>query len=217
VDPNVADDPANLGTFDKGNYGLNFGGGSANENNNSGNRAGPEDKPSWTQQAYGLLSKNRGMASLRDQTGVMTNVGLNDITDGASNTVMLGEMLTMNQSDDCRGCWGKALCAVISGYNSGNPEEDGANGIATPNVKAIGIYRDAPTHCSQNPALGDPDLECRDQAGDGLGGNAMRSKHPGGAQAAFNDGRVQMLNNNIDKFIYRALLTIQGRERANLQ
>lgn len=215
VDPNVADDPANLGTFDKGNYGLNFGGGSANENGNSGNKAGPEDKPSWTQQAYGLLSKNRGMASLRDTDGHMSNVGLNDLSDGASNCVILGELLTFNNNTDCRGCWGKAHGAVISCYTSGNPEVDGPNGIATPNVKAIGIYRDAPTHCEQVQTLGDPDLECQDAQGDGLGGNAMRSKHPGGAQAAFGDGRVQMLNNNIDKLIYRALLTIQGKEKAS--
>ena len=51
-------------------------------------------------------------------------------------------------------------------------------------------------------------------SGDGLGGNAMRSRHPGGAQAVYADGRVQFLTNSIDKFIYRAQLTIQGRESA---
>jgi prepilin-type processing-associated H-X9-DG protein len=55
-------------------------------------------------------------------------------------------------------------------------------------------------------------LECGDRGGDGKGGNAMRSRHPGGAQATFGDGRVQMLNNSIDKLVYRALLTSQGRE-----
>ena len=209
VDP---DGGVNVGTFDKGNYGLNFGGGSANENGNSTNLAGPEDKPTWTQQAYGLLSKNRGMASLRDVTGLPSNIGLNDILDGSSNTVMIGELLRFNNSGDCRGCWGKAHGAVISAYTSGDPQNDGAKGIATPNVKAIGIYRDAPTHCANTPTVGDPDLECVDKAGDGLGGNAMRSKHPGGAQAVFADGRVQFLTNNIDKLLYRAQMTIQGKE-----
>jgi len=214
VDP---DGGENLGTFDKGNYGLNFGGGSANENGNSGNKAGPEDVPSWTVQAYGKPSKNRGMASLRDVSGVMTNVGLNDMVDGASNCVLVGEMLHVNNNGDCRGCWGKALGAAISGYTGGNPEVDGAIGIATPNVKAVGIYRDHPTHCANSATLGDPDLECADRAGDGLGGNAMRSKHPGGAQAVFGDGRVQFLTNNIDKLTYRAMLTIQGRESNSSQ
>jgi prepilin-type N-terminal cleavage/methylation domain-containing protein/prepilin-type processing-associated H-X9-DG protein len=209
VDP---DGGSNVGTFDKGNYGLNYGGGSANENGNSGNHAGPEDKPTWTQQAYGLLSKNRGFASLRDVTGLPSNVGLNDVTDGASNSLMIGELLHMNANDDSRGCWGMAHGATISGYTLGNPEVDGAKGIATPNVKAIGIYRDGPVHCSNTPSVGDPDMECGDASGDGLGGNAMRSKHPGGAQAVFGDGHIQFITNNIDKFVYRALFTIQGRE-----
>jgi prepilin-type N-terminal cleavage/methylation domain-containing protein len=212
----VKDFDSNLGTFDKGNYGLNFGGGSSNENGNSGNKAGPEDKPSWTQQAYGILSKNRGMASLRDTTGKPSNVGLNDILDGTSNSVMIGEILTFRANDDCRGCWGKALGAAFSGYTKGDPEVDGAKGIATPNVKAIGIYRDGPPHCAESATLGDPDVECSGSSGDGLGGNAMRSKHPGGAQAVYNDGRVQFITNNIDKLIYRAQLTIQGRESASI-
>jgi prepilin-type processing-associated H-X9-DG protein len=208
----VVDPDSNAGTFDKGNYGLNFGAGSANENGNSSNQAGPEDRPTWTQQAYGLLSKNRGFASLRDVSGKPSNVGLNDVLDGASNSIMIGEMLRMNKNDDCRGCWGKALGAGISGYTRGDPQNDGAKGIATPNVKALGIYRDAPVHCSESASLGDPDLECQGSSGDGLGGNAMRSKHPGGAQAVFADGRVQFITNNVDKFVYRAMLSIQGRE-----
>ena len=112
---------------------------------------------------------------------------------------MVGEMLRLNKGDDCRGCWGKALGAAISGYTKGNPQVDGAIGIATPNVKAVGIYRDGPVHCSESASVGDPDLECSGSSGDGLGGNAMRSKHPGGVQAVFGDGRVQLLNNNIDK------------------
>src|SRR5207247_11252602 len=102
--------------------------------------------------------------------------------------------------------------ASIRADTIGNPEVDGAKGIATPNVKAIGIYRDGPTHCANTPTIGDPDMECADASGDGLGGNAMRSKHPGGAQAVFADGHIQFVTNNIDKFVYRALMTIQGRE-----
>jgi len=135
--------------------------------------------------------------------------------DGGSNSIMVGEMLHANSNGDCRGCWGKAHGAVISAYTAGNPELDGAQGIATPNVRAVGIYVDAPAHCN-NGLTGDPELECIDRSGDGLGGNAMRSKHPGGAQAVFADGRVQFLTNNIDKLIYRAQMTIQGRESASV-
>jgi prepilin-type N-terminal cleavage/methylation domain-containing protein/prepilin-type processing-associated H-X9-DG protein len=208
----IIDPDSNPGTFDKGNYGLNYGGASANENGLASTHAGPEDKPSWTQQAYGILSKNRGMASLRDVSGQPSNVGMNDVLDGQSNSVMIGEMLHLNDNGDSRGVWGKAHGASISGFTTGDPEADGAKGIATPNVKAVGIYRDGPVHCGNTAAAGDPDLDCLDKSGDGLGGNAMRSKHPGGAQAVFVDGHIQFMTNNIDKFIYRAVMTIQGRE-----
>jgi len=218
VVPVAVDPDGNLGTFDRGNFGLNFGGGSANENGNSGNRAGPEDVPTWTIAAYGRASKNRGLASLRDQsTALPSNVGLNDILDGTSNSVLVGEMLHYRNNDDCRGCWGKALGAVISGYTRGNPEVDGEAGIATPNVRAVGIYRDAPSHCSETATIGDPQLECQGSAGDGLGGNAMRSRHPGGAQAAFNDGRVTFITSTINRRVYRAMLTIQGGESVQNQ
>ena len=208
---------SNQGTFDKGNYGLNFGGGSANENGNSGNKAGPEDVPSWTVAAYGRASRNRGLASLRDTNGLPSNVGLNDFIDGTSNTVIVGEMLHFLANDDCRGCWGKNLGAAISGYTKGNPEVDGPNGIATPNVKAVDKWRDGPPHCAESATLGDPDVECSGSSGDGLGGNAMCSRHPSGVQAAYGDGRVTFITNNVDKLIYRAQLTIMGRESANLQ
>jgi prepilin-type N-terminal cleavage/methylation domain-containing protein len=213
--PPAVDPDGNLGTFDRGNYGLNFGGGSANENGNSGNRAGPEDVPTWTIAAYGRASKNRGLASLRDTPiALPSNVGLADILDGTSNAVLVGEMLHFRNNDDCRGCWGEALGAAISGYTRGNPEVDGEIGIATPNVRAVGIYRDAPTHCSETATIGDPQLECQGSSGDGLGGNAMRSRHPGGVQAVFNDGRVTFIASTIERKTYRALLTIQGGESA---
>ncbi|MGH7127324.1 MAG: H-X9-DG-CTERM domain-containing protein, partial [Planctomycetaceae bacterium] len=114
------------------------------------------------------------------------------------------------QNNDCRGCWGKHMGAIVSAYTNGNPEVHGPDGIATPNVPAIGIYRDFPTHC-QNVA-GDRQLACGDRAGDGLGGVAIRSRHEGGAFILLGDGAVRFLSENLDKTLYRALFTIQGSE-----
>jgi prepilin-type processing-associated H-X9-DG protein len=206
------------GTFDKGNYGYNVGGGgTATENQNSNNRGGPEEGPTWTVTAYGKLSKNRGFSHHRDGGNLQleTSIGLEDVLDGTSNTVMIGETLKyFDAGEDCRGAWGKAFCAVISAYTGGNPEVDGPNGIATPNVPApLGsIWRDGAPHCVNN--LGDPRLECFDSGDDTTGGLAMRSRHPGGVQASFADGRVTFLSNTIDKLTYRALMTVRGEESA---
>ncbi|MCI0357995.1 MAG: DUF1559 domain-containing protein [Planctomycetaceae bacterium] len=217
------DGGTNFGTFDKGNYGLNVGGGSANENN--GNGAGPGESPTWAINAangnppgYGRGSINRGIAHWRD--GVVspnspTSTGMNELLDGTSNCVLVGEMIHWQHNNDCRGCWGKAYGAIVSAYTLGVPNTDGPNGIATPNVRAVGIYRDGPTHCQTVP--GDPQLECVDGGGDGLRGVAMRSRHPGGVQAVYGDGRVAFISNTIDKLLYRALLTIQGGETVSAQ
>jgi prepilin-type N-terminal cleavage/methylation domain-containing protein len=216
LDSGPALNPDGNGTFDKGNYGLNMGGGSANENGNSTNQAGPNDVPTWTITAYGQASRNRGMASPRDGGANNTPTGtrIRDMQDGASNCLVLGEILKFpGQNADCRGCWGKHMGAIVSAYTLGNPELDGPNGIATPNVPAVGIYRDHPTHCANTPSIGDPQLECGDRTADGLGGVAARSRHEGGVHFLLGDGRVTFVSENIDKLIYRGIFTLIGSER----
>ena len=109
------------------------------------------------------------------------------------------------------------MAQIFSAYTAANPNTDGPNGIATPNVRAVGIYRDHPPSCANTPSIGDPQLECGDGAGDGLRGVALRSRHPGGVQAVYGDARVAFISNTIDKLIYRASLTIQGRESVATQ
>jgi prepilin-type N-terminal cleavage/methylation domain-containing protein len=216
---------SNPGTFDKGNYGLNCGGGWANEN--GGNGGGPHESPSWavnppngTPPGYGRASVNRGIAHWRDggvSPNIPTSSGMQELLDGTSNTFLIGEMLKFRANDDCRGCWGKMYGSIVSAYTHGNPNSTGPNGIATPNVKAVGIYRDGPVHCSETATLGDPQLECGGRGGDGAGGNAMRSRHPGGVQVTYGDARVAFVSNTIDKLVYRALFTIGGGETAQPQ
>jgi prepilin-type N-terminal cleavage/methylation domain-containing protein len=205
----------NQGTFDRGNYGLNLGGGCANENGGSG--AGPNDVPTWTTTAYGQPSKNRGLSSPRDGSAGQTATGtsIRDQLDGASNCLLIAEMLKYGGTtgEDCRGCWGKNMGSIVSAYTLGNPDVDGANGIATPNVRAVGIYQDAPTHCDNTGPAADLQLACQDGGGDGRRGVASRSRHVGGVHFLLGDGAVRFISDNIDKAIYRAIFTIQGNER----
>jgi prepilin-type N-terminal cleavage/methylation domain-containing protein len=223
--PVVNNPDGSPGTFDKGNYGLNCGGGWANEN--GGNGAGPHESPVWAINAptastpgYGRASINRGISHWRDggvSPNIPTSSAMNELLDGTSNCVLLGEMLKFRANDDCRGCWGKVYGSVISAYTHASPNTDGPNGIATPNVRAVGNYRDGPPHCSEGATAGDPQLECQGRAGDGRGGNAMRSRHPGGVQAVYGDARVAFISNTVNKLVYRAMLTIQGGETISNQ
>lgn len=226
LDAQAANNPdSNPGTFDKGNYGLNCGGGWANEN--GGNGAGPHESPVWAVNAangnppgYGRISINRGIAHWRDggvSPNIPTSTGLQELLDGTSNTFLVGEMLKFRANDDCRGCWGKMYGSIVSAYTRASPDLDGPNGIATPNVRAVGNYRDAPVHCSETATIGDLQLECQGSAGDGRGGNVMRSRHPGGVQATYGDARVAFVSNTIDKLVYRAMFTIQGGESTQAQ
>jgi type II secretory pathway pseudopilin PulG len=210
VDPDLV-----IGTFDKGNYAINLGGGTASEN--GGNGAGPDESPTWATDpvlGYGRPSKNRGFSHHRDGANrqLPSTIGIEDILDGTSNTFMLGEILKRNHNADSRGAWGRPFSAIISAYTHGLPNTDGPNGIATPNVRAVTIYRDGPPHCDNSGTVGDPQLECGEGSDDTRGGMVMRSRHPGGVQAAYTDGRVTFISNTVNKLTYRALFTIQGGE-----
>jgi hypothetical protein len=41
----------------------------------------------------------------------------------------------------------------------------------------------------------------------------MRSRHEGGVHIALADGAGRFISENIDKLVYRSLLTIQGNEK----
>ena len=58
----------------------------------------------------------------------------------------------------------------------------------------------------------DSRLACADCGGDGRGGVAARSYHPGGVNVGMGDGSGRFVSETIDKALYRYLLTIAGEE-----
>ncbi|QDU35798.1 Type II secretion system protein G precursor [Maioricimonas rarisocia] len=212
--PQAGDNANSL--YAKGNYAANYGGGWANEN---GGQNGVDGAPNWTNG-----SRNLGPFHSRNNANTRWGAAIRDIMDGTSNTVVLGEILKEAGNGSCRGCWGLNHGAVFSAYTGtqGSPwrPQDGPEGIATPNAPAndgMGTgsanrtpWADCPTFCGS--AGGDKQLHCRDCGGDGRGGNAMRSRHEGGVQAAMADGAVRFIGENIDRVLYRSLLTIRGDE-----
>ncbi len=197
------------GTYARGNYAANYGGGYANENT-SGN--GVDSTLTWTSSP----SKNLGVFHSRGAKNNRYGARLRDITDGPSNTIGLAEIITAPVSSgggDCRGCWARAWGATFSAYSYAQPKS-GPSGICTPNARTDDEggnrnFRDGTPYCD-NGLRGQ--LRCDDRSGDGRGGTCARSYHVGGVQAVFCDGRVQFISENINKITYRALLTIQGNE-----
>lgn len=195
--------------YAKGNYGANFGGGWALENTGQN---GADGKPNWAGDNLGPFH-NRGTQNRR------WGAAFRDIKDGTSNTVAIGEILKDDGNGDTRGAWGLAFGAIFSAYTNGGTgfrPQDGPDGIATPNAPASDNsgnrthWADAIPFCGSG--AGDKQLHCLDETNDGKGGAAMRSRHEGGAQVTLCDGSSRFISENIDRELYRALLTIKGGE-----
>lgn len=178
----------------QGNYIVNAGGGtnvsSANDRTISvvENGVGVLIDPNIATTSTSGLFANRSRKRLRD------------VTDGPSNTFLLGESIIRGAAG---GNWGGA-----GGYWGGAPH--GSYGFSTaepPNTS----YPDRVYSCKSTTFNGAP---CENGNSNGLSGryNFARSYHEGGAQFAFADGRVLFIGDNVDRFTYRNLGRIADAE-----
>lgn len=113
-------------------------------------------------------------------SGIMGNLGygarFSEITDGTSNVICLGEMLP-----ECR--WDGQVRDMWS-YNNAS----------------VVTYTNAPINFDTCPPH-DPANPC-DTTNQGLLARGFKSRHPGGAQFAFCDGRVRFLSETMDLTTY---------------
>jgi hypothetical protein len=194
---------------------------------NSG--AGYINSDSDTAWEGGMHVKDRGPFNVFGAYGCT----MAEMRDGTAHTVVASEILVVDDDTDGRGCWGRAGCAMFSGYgDAGGGSLDPNAGSAiewllTPNVDPytksgwVDHFADHPIFCSAQ-AEGQPgtvfkELDCHEVQGLGQeGGVAARSAHPAGVNCALGDASVRFVRNDMDRFIWRNALTIDGEEATTL-
>jgi prepilin-type N-terminal cleavage/methylation domain-containing protein/prepilin-type processing-associated H-X9-DG protein len=162
---------------------------------------------------------------------ISTGQKLSRITDGTSKTVVFAEVRTIDNPRDERGVWALPWNAasllsldmhhdsLSAGgiFNSYWPQKSYAYQSQLPNT--IGPNADVLLHCPKDGTLINAQLEgmpCVQWNWPlGLSGYisaAPRSAHIGGVNAAYLDGHVEMLTNDIDPFTMAFLVDIRDSE-----
>jgi prepilin-type N-terminal cleavage/methylation domain-containing protein/prepilin-type processing-associated H-X9-DG protein len=120
---------------------------------------------------------------------------LTQITDGTSNTLMVAELIQGQGGDDLRGFiwWGNA-----TGFTAFNPPNSNAPDVMTGGGCNSGATWNIP--CTTINSQSFPKM------------SSARSRHQGGVNAAFCDGHVAFVHDNINLAVWRALSTSQGSE-----
>jgi len=119
---------------------------------------------------------------------------LAEVTDGTSQTLLVGEVRTRAHESDVRGVWSLPLPgASLLAIEIQAPDDNGGFEVArTPNTKAPDVLFDCP---DAEGALSDG-LPCHDQWKLYIS-DAPRSLHPGGVNVVFLDGHVSFLSDSI--------------------
>jgi prepilin-type N-terminal cleavage/methylation domain-containing protein/prepilin-type processing-associated H-X9-DG protein len=171
----------------KGNYAVNWG----NAHYDQGN-PNPLSGPS------GPVTPARG--PFRVNTATIPPYAMRDVVDGASNTMMMSELIIgqgSGSNTDIRGdIWSVSRCAFM--YTAYTP----------PNSK-IPDQMDGKNDCQYPFATNPP---CLGGNGSQPDYNAARSFHPGGVDVLFCDGRVKFIKDTVVLTTWRALSTKDGGE-----
>lgn len=178
--------------------------------------------------SYGFCGGTRSYPNESKDGTFFSNsaVRVNQIKDGTSSTIMLGERshwdrnleschpndLAADANNEGAGAWGEAVSSSYS--DSENVELSAANVInyqyPTPCAKPVaddpypggqpGYTQEKRIRLASDPARNDRLA-------------SFGSLHPGGANFAFDDGHVQFINENITLTTLQALSTIKKQER----
>jgi prepilin-type processing-associated H-X9-DG protein/prepilin-type N-terminal cleavage/methylation domain-containing protein len=157
-----------------------------------------------------------------ERLGIGKGTRLSGISDGTSNTVMFSELLANHTADGRtsssapsgmnRDVRGAILCPMMGGnsfstnYPPNSRGTDISQGCPANNDPAAKPTSD-PMYCVQNRIIS--------SANGGQWQVAARSRHTGGANAAFADGSVKFIRDSISRATWQALGSKSGGEPVN--
>lgn len=201
--PEVEYNDMALENLRKGNYVGCWGGGTWNDNGRLTFGGGP------TAGVFTVVEVNKFPALGR--LGMGKGTKLAQITDGTSNTVMFSELIPYSEALD-----------AVSANSPGGRNQDwrgaminpghGGNNFVTlypPNTATQDTFFGCDTRI---PATFPDKLACVRERTTGEWWVSARSKHPGGANAAFADGSVRFIRDSISPQTWQAMGTKAGGE-----
>jgi len=123
---------------------------------------------------------------------------LSEFTDGMSNTVLGSEVISGRPgTNDTRGVWWLWGDGAIYTHSY------------TPN-SSFPDFLLAGSHCDPWPSP--PDQPCKGGATEATTYMMARSRHPGGVNVVFADGRVVFVTDSVDHSLWQGLATVGGEE-----
>jgi prepilin-type N-terminal cleavage/methylation domain-containing protein len=126
------------------------------------------------------------------------------MTDGTSNTILLGELIAAEQQRDTRGAWAYSSGPFISG---GSRADADPRIYLPPNGNALDDrFMDRPPRCRAD----NNDRHLRCVGNEDRAFQAARSRHPGGVHICLADGSIRFISETIDLQTWLALLSMSS-------